>query len=391
MKIALFSDTYTPEINGVAIHVNALREGLESLGHEVLVVTTNADETTKGKDKGVLRCPSIKLKRIYGYGMSMPINMKQYNVIRRFNPDIIHIHTEFGIGLFGIFAAKMLKKPIVYTLHTIYDDYVYYVMPKPFVRTGQNVFYKYIRMISRNAAVITGPSEKSHEYLKHAGIKRNIEIIPNPVDVNKFNISNVTIEDINVVRGKYNIPKDAFVGCVITRIGKEKSIDVLIEYISKYIKINPNFRFLIVGDGPSKDELKMQVENLGLENIVIFVGRIANHDLLPYYAVSDVFLTASLSDTNSISMLEAMSMGLPILQRYDPINKGQVVEGVNGFIFDSNESFNEKLNYLCNLNFNDRLELKKSVRRSVISSNTKNNTAKKIIEVYEKALMKTNN
>lgn len=386
MKIALFSDTYIPEINGVAIHVKALREGLESLGHKVLVVTTNADGN-ENNENGVLHCPSIKLKRIYGYGMSMPINMKQYNAIRKFDPDVIHIHTEFGIGLFGIFVAKRLKKPIVYTLHTIYDDYVYYVMPKPFVKAGRNVFYKYIRMISKNANVITGPSEKSHEYLKHAGIKRSIEVIPNPVDVDKFNASNVTIDEINAVRKKYKIPKNAFVACVITRIGREKSIDVLIDYIAKYIKINPNFRFLIVGDGPSKAELEKQTKDQGLENIVIFVGKVPNSELLPYYAVSDAFFTASLSDTNSISMLEAMSMGLPILQRSDPINKGQVIEGVNGYIFNDDKSFINKLDYLCNLNFNDRFELRKSVRRSVISSNTKNNTAKKLCDVYKKAIL----
>lgn len=386
MKIALFSDTYAPEINGVAIHVKALKEGLESLGHEVLVVTTKTDGK-EGNENGVLHCPSIKLKRIYGYGMSMPINMKQYNVIRKFKPDVIHIHTEFGIGLFGIFVAKMLKRPVIYTLHTIYDDYVYYVMPKPLVKTGQNVFYKYIRMLSKNATFITGPSEKSHEYLKNAGIERSIEVIPNPVDVNNFNANNVSIDEINIVREKYDIPKNVFVGCVITRIGKEKSIDVLIDYISKYIKVNPNFRFLIVGDGPAKNELEKQVKNLGLEDIVIFAGKIPNDKLLPYYAVSDAFLTASLSDTNSISMLEAMAMGLPILQRLDPINKGQVVEGVNGYIFDNSQSFIDKLDYLCNLNFNDRVELKKSVRRSVISSNTKNNTAKRIVDVYKKSML----
>ena len=386
MRIALFSDTYPPEINGVAIHVKALKEGLESFKNEVLVVTTNADGK-ESREESILHCPSIKLKRIYGYGMSMPINVKQYNIIRNFNPDVIHIHTEFGIGLFGIFVAKMLKKPIVYTLHTIYDDYVYYVMPKPFVKTGQNVFYKYIRMISKNATVITGPSEKSHEYLKLAGIKRDIEVIPNPVDVNKFNSSNVTINEINEIRARYKIPKNAFVACVITRIGKEKSIDVLIDYIADYVKVNPNFKFLIVGDGPSKNELEKQAKARGLDDIVIFVGKVPNSELLPYYAVSDAFLTASLSDTNSISMLEAMSMGLPILQRSDPINEGQVIEGVNGFIFSDNQSFINKLDYLCNLNFNDRLELKKSVRRSVISSNTKNSTAQKLCNVYKKAML----
>ena len=277
MKIALFSDTYAPEINGVAIHVAALKEGLESLGHEVLVVTTNPKNNDTFQEHGVLHCPSIKLKRIYGYGLSMPINMKQYQIIKKFNPDVIHIHTEFGIGLFGILVSKMLKRPVIYTLHTIYDDYVYYVVPKPLIKTGQRIFYKYIRSLYKRATVITGPSPKSHEYLINAGLHRNVEIIPNPVDVDRFSIENVSTEDIDNVKKTYNIPDDAFVGCIISRVGKEKSIDVLLNYIEKYSKVNKNFRFLIVGDGPAKADLEQQAKKLGINNVVIFTGKISNN------------------------------------------------------------------------------------------------------------------
>lgn len=388
MKIALFSDTYAPEINGVAIHVAALKEGLENLGEEVLVVTTNPKEKLNFEESGVLHCPSIKLKRIYGYGLSMPINMKQYQEIKKFNPDVIHIHTEFGIGLFGILVAKILKKPVIYTLHTIYDDYVYYVVPKPLIKTGQRIFYKYIRSLYKRATVITGPSPKSREYLMNAGLYRNIEIIPNPVDVDKFSPDNVEQQDIINIKRKYNIPDYAFVGCIVSRVGKEKSIDVLLNYVEKYSQINKNFRFLIIGDGPAKEDLKNQAKKLGIDDIVIFTGKVLNNKLLPYYAVSDVFLTASLSDTNSISMLEAMSMGVPVIQREDPINKGQVLENVNGFIFKNQESFIEKLDFVYNMKNSDLKKLKNKVRNSVIHSNTKNNMAKKIIDVYAKAIKK---
>lgn len=386
MKIALFSDTYAPEINGVAIHVAALKEGLESLGHEVLVVTTNPKNNDTFQEHGVLHCPSIKLKKIYGYGLSMPINMKQYQIIKKFNPDVIHIHTEFGIGLFGILVSKMLKRPVIYTLHTIYDDYVYYVVPKPLIKTGQRIFYKYIRSLYKRATVITGPSPKSHEYLINAGLHRNVEIIPNPVDVDRFSIENVSTEDIDNVKKTYNIPDDAFVGCIISRVGKEKSIDVLLNYIEKYSKVNKNFRFLIVGEGPAKADLEQQAKKLGINNVVIFTGKIPNNKLLPYYAACDVFLTASLSDTNSISMLEAMSMGLPIIQRNDPINEGQVIENVNGFIFNDENNFIEKLNKVYKMTSEERAELKNKVRNSVIHSNTKNNMAAKIVDVYTHAI-----
>ena len=386
MKIALFSDTYLPEINGVAIHVAALKDGLESLGHKVLVVTTTPKDKTSFEANNVLHCPSVQLKKIYGYGLSMPINMRQFNVIKKFKPDIIHIHTEFGIGLFGILVAKMLKLPVVYTLHTIYDDYVYYVVPKPLVKTGQHIFYKYIKSLYKRATVITGPSPKSLKYLNNAGLNRNIEIIPNPVDVERFTLDNVERDEIIKVRKKYDIPDGAFVGCIVSRVGKEKSIDVLLKYIAKYSKLNKSFRFLIVGDGPAKKELELQTKVLDINDIVIFTGKVPNEQLLPYYAACDIFLTASLSDTNSISMLEAMSMGLPIIQREDRINKGQVVENVNGFIFTDENSFIEKLELVYKLSAVDRIELSNRVRNSVIQSNTKNNTAVKIVEVYKNAI-----
>ena len=386
MRIALFSDTYLPEINGVAIHVAALKEGLEALGHEVLVVTTTPKDKTSFDSNGVLHCPSIQLKKIYGYGLSMPINMRQFNIIRKFNPDVIHIHTEFGIGLFGILVSKMLRRPVIYTLHTIYDDYVYYVVPRPLVKTGKRVFYKYIRSLYKRATVITGPSPKSLEYLNNAGLHRNIEIIPNPVDVERFSLENVEREDVAQIRSKYNIPNDAFIGCIVSRVGKEKSIDVLLDYIAKYSKKNEKFKFLIVGDGPAKKDLEAQAKRLGIDRAVIFTGKVPNSQLLPYYAACDVFLTASLSDTNSISMLEAMSMGLPIIQREDVINKGQVVENVNGFIFTDESTFGEKLDLVYNMSAVDRVELSKRVRNSVIQSNTKNNMAAKIVSVYENAI-----
>ena len=156
--------------------------------------------------------------------------------------------------------------------------------------------------------------------------------------------------------------------------------------IDKYAKSKTKFRFLIIGDGPAKLDLEKQAKALKIDDIIIFTGKVPNSELLPYYATCDVFLTASLSDTNSISMLEAMSMGLPIIQRDDPINKGQVVENINGFIFNDEASFIEKLNLVYNMPPHQRSELKARVRNSVIHSNTKNNMAAKIVDVYNHAI-----
>lgn len=383
MRIALFSETYFPEVNGVVSHVKVLKEGLEKLGHQVLVVTTDVRAHKHYVRNDILYCPGKKIKKVYGYGAAMPMNSKRYKYLKEFNPDIVHIHTEFGIGLFGLFTAKLLKKPVVYTLHTVYDEYLYYLIPKVLTIAGRQIFYKYIKKIADNADLIIGPSKKSEEFLRRAGVRKKLEIIANGVDTNKFSPWSVTKSDKNKIRDIYKIPRDAFVGVTITRLGKEKSIDVLIKYIKQYIEKNDNFYLMIVGDGPAKLSLQNLSRQLGIDNKIIFTGKILNKDIIPYYGASDVFMTASLTEINSISMLEAMSMGLPVLQRYDEVNKDQIIEGVNGFTFLDSVSMIECLDNFINLSLEEKINLKTTVRESVIDQSSIN-VAKNILDKYLK-------
>ena len=129
MKIAIFAETYYPFISGVVTHIETLKNGLEAQEHQVLIVTMNPKASHHYLKDGILYCPSIPLKKIYGYGVANPVNLRRLSYLRAFNPDVIHIQTEFTMGLFGLFCARQLKKPVVYTLHTMYDDYLFYVAP----------------------------------------------------------------------------------------------------------------------------------------------------------------------------------------------------------------------------------------------------------------------
>ena len=133
MRIAIFTETYLPQINGVVTHIKILKEGLESLGHTVLIVTADSKTRRHYIKDDVLHCPAHNLKRIYGLDLASPVSRARLHYLKEFAPDIIHIHNEFSIGLSGIAIAKILHVPIVYTLHTMYDDYIYYIAPKPLV------------------------------------------------------------------------------------------------------------------------------------------------------------------------------------------------------------------------------------------------------------------
>lgn len=382
MKVAIFTETYLPYINGVVTHIKLLKEGLEKTGHEVLIVTADPETREHYIQNDILHCPAHAMKKFYNYGVSVPISRKRLKIIEDFNPDIIHVHNEFTIGISASYIAKKLKKPLVYTLHTMYDDYIYYVAPKPLIPFATKLSHKYVKYFAKSANAITGPSKKCDEYIKkECKIDTDVTVIPNPVELDKFHPSNITEESKKAFKEKYSIKDDEMLVCFCGRIGKEKSIDVLFEYWAKTVKKEDRLRLVIIGDGPCKEELVTLAKDLGISDMVTFTGAIPNHEMPPYYAACDIYVTASLSDTNSISMLEAMATGLPVLHRFDELNKGQVQNGVNGYIFFNEYEMYEQLKAFQKKSKEDKEILRHSVRESVKNAGSEN-LANYLLTVY---------
>ena len=140
MRIGIFTDSYTPFINGVTTSVLMLKKGLEKKGHTVYVVTVN-NENMKYKldEKGkVLRLPGVPIG-IYDYRLTGIYPLKAINIIKKWNLDVIHCQTEFGVGTFARIIAKQLNIPLVHTYHTMYEDYIHYITKGYFISTGKNV------------------------------------------------------------------------------------------------------------------------------------------------------------------------------------------------------------------------------------------------------------
>lgn len=384
MRVALFTETYFPSVNGVAAHVKTLRDGLIKLGNDVLVVT--ADKHCKHhfiKD-GILHCPSIEVKRFYGFGVAAPYSRKRARLIADFAPDVIHIHHEFGIGISGIFSARQLDIPLVYTLHTMYDQYIYYIAPPALLQTATRFSHKYERFIARNATAITGPSKKCGEYFERIGVQKKVNLIPNAVDAEIFDPDQFTREEKKALRSRYGIPKDRVVCCFAGRLGQEKSVDVLLEYWAKAVRTSDNLHLLIIGDGPEQDALQQLAGKLQLKGTVSFAGFVDHSEMPLHFSACDLYATASLSEMNSISMLEGMASGLPILQLYDEMNADQIHTGVNGYLFHTAEEFTEKLQEFCALSPDARAELKQSAIDSVRSRGSAD-LAEYMLGIYKKA------
>ena len=381
MNIALFTETYLPYINGVVTHVKSLKDGLERAGHNVLVVSADINTHRHYIKDGVLWCPAKEFKRFYDYGLASPVSIKRLRMIKNFQPDIIHIHNEFGIGLSGISIAKILKVPIVYTLHTMYDDYLYYIAPKPLIPVARKISHRYLRFLSKKASAITGPSRKVQEFLSECGVAKEVNVVPNPVELDKFQEDKVDPQKVAQLKAKYHIQDDEEIVCFCGRLGKEKSVDVLLNYFAQTVDRKDKIRLMIIGDGPSRPELMEQAKSLGIDDLVIFTGKVMHDELVHVYACCQLYVTTSLSDTNSISMLEAMATGLPVLHRYDQLNEGQVRSGINGYIFNTAEEMYGYMKSYRDKSPEEKLALKQSVIDSVKKSGQEN-LANYLLEVY---------
>lgn len=386
MRIALFTETYLPSINGVVTHVKTLKEGLEALGHTVLVVTADSRVNNHVIADDVMYCPAVKLKKIYNYDIAPPKSKERLDKIKSFAPDIIHIHNEFGVGISGVLIARTLKVPLVYTLHTMYDDYVYYVAKtKGFGKIVTSASHLYAKMLASTASAITGPSPKVSEYFKACGVKKPVHVIPNSVELDVFKPENVDRNDAVRMRRKFGFADDDMVFCFCGRLGKEKNITLLLEYWAKNVRPEDKIKLFILGDGPLHEQHCKEADELGISDMVKFAGRVEHPDLPVYYACCDAYITASLSDTCSISMLEGMAMHLPVLSLKDDLNVGQVKDGINGYNFTDADSMYELLKKLRDMPKDELAEFGRQTRESIKTSGAIR-LANDLLDVYKEAI-----
>ena len=351
MKIAFFSDTYPPEINGVATATKTLFDAFKKNGHDVFVVTTNPFSKKVEYKDNVLRIPGITLKWLYSYNMAGFINPKATKIIKKWSLDIIHVQTEAGIGIYGRLLASKLKIPLVYTYHTMYVDYTYYVTKGVLDPAAKGIVKKWTKSVSSSVTEMTTPSLKTKNALREYGVDRYINVIPNGIDLEMFEERNIDKNYIKEFKEKNKI-EDKYILLSLGRVAKEKAIDVLLEGYATFLKnsTNDNTVLLIVGDGPDRNRLENLAFELGISKNVIFVGKVP-HEQVPYfYFMSNLYISASTSETQGLTFIEAIAAKTLVLCRFDENLEDVIKEGKTGFFFSDNKSFNQKLISILKMN-----------------------------------------
>ncbi len=345
MRVALFTDTYTPEINGVVSSIVTLQEGLEAMGHDVFIVTTHASIISISYENRVLRLPGIQLKQMYGYVLTSPLHIRAYDIVKEMNPDILHAHTEFGIGIFARIVARLMHKPLVVTYHTTYEDYTHYVnvlKSKTFEKLAKRTVSQLSKLYIETSDGAISPSDKTKSMLQGYGIKREINVIPTGLNLDRFKIENVNKSEVSRLKSEYDLV-DKLTILYVGRIAKEKSIDLVIEGFSKIDQSKIPSRLVIVGAGPQEDELKELANKITDEGTVLFLGKKAAHTIPIYYHACDIFVSASLTETQGMTFIEALASGKVVFAREDSVLLDLIIPGKNGYFFTDAKDFSLKI------------------------------------------------
>ncbi len=391
MNIGFFSETYSPDINGVITSMNMFRAELERAGHNVYVFAPGAElfsrpdwlgrSGPKKRERGVYRFNSFSYPFYKSIRVAIPFNIAVQRRIGKLKLDVVHSHTPFSMGLFASWVARQERIPHVHTYHTLYPEYVKFYWPG-FKKWNQRAAEKLSAVFCNAATEIIAPSDGIREKLLGYGITKPVTTLPTGVGGEIF----TTTDPGGTIRKRYGIPPTAPLLITVARLGKEKSVDFLLRSFKQLLRHHPDAWYLITGDGPARLDLETLARELGIAQRVVFTGFMPKRsDVIKAYSTADVFVFASRTDTQCLTLLEAAATGLPLVAIKDAPLETALHPEVNGFFTDANEA---KFAWKVNRLLSDKKLARRFGRESVKIARTQSaeKRAGELITVYERAV-----
>ncbi|MDD3272336.1 MAG: glycosyltransferase family 4 protein [Syntrophomonadaceae bacterium] len=375
MKIGIFTDSYKPYTSGVVTSICTFREELEKLGHQIYIFAPSYPGYSENED-GVYRYYSVPSPTNPDYTLAIPIYPGMNSLLKRLDLDIIHVHSPFTMGRVGLHYARRYDIPIVFTYHTLYDQYVHYV---PVAQDlARDVTIKYSKNFCNQCDHIVVPSREVETILTELNIKTPRSVIPTGVPLEKFSHG-----DRQWLRKHYDIPEKNRILLFVGRLTKEKNLDFLLDAFKQVHQQIPDTSLVITAQGPMEGELKKHAGRLGLDlkQDVIFTGVLPFDTLVNVYYSADLFVFSSVTETQGLVLIEAMAAGLPVVAVRAYGVQDMVDDGINGYLTPCSipefsqavcKLLDDKENYRC---FSQNALLK-------ADSLSSHNMAKKLEELY---------
>jgi glycosyltransferase involved in cell wall biosynthesis len=363
MRVAIFSDTYKPQVNGVVNTIEMLDKEYRKAGIKTLIISS----TGTGHNFRTLTVPFYKEfeSAIFPYPKSI-------RLLKKFKPDIIHSHTQFNMGLAALAAKMILNVPIVTTFHTLIPDYFEHYFFRS--RIAKNLLWNYFKNYFKYCDAVTAPSDMMVKDIKKR-FNGNVIVIKNGVDTERFNPRNRS-----GVYSKYGIRRGDKVVLHVGRMSKERNLEELITAFKKISGKMPDVKLVMVGKGPIQEKLTSMAA--GDKNI-IFTGFVPDEMLPKLFASAYIFISPSKTDVYPLILLEACASGIPLIgTKYGGV--GHIINGNIGMKYGSAAELEKQLiGILDDKKRRDRLAAN---ARRFVETESWEAKANEFIELYRKVI-----
>ncbi|KRM09801.1 glycosyltransferase family 4 protein [Paucilactobacillus suebicus] len=378
MNIGLFTDTYFPQVSGVATSIKTLRDELEAQGHNVYIFTTTDPKVSKGQvEPGIFRFSSVPFVSFTDRRIAVRGLFKAYRLAKELDLDIIHNQTEFSLGWMGKVIARALHIPCIHTYHTMYQDYLHYIANGRIVKP-RNV-KQFASVYLAHMTGVIAPSERVLNVLEGYGVKSPIRIIPTGINLDQYQEAD-SPEVTSALRKELGYHEDTPVILSLSRLAFEKNIHEVIEAVPDILKRQPDAQLLIVGDGPAKETLENQVHDLNLDDHVTFTGEVSNDAVHHYYQMADVFVSASDSESQGLTYIEALASDLPIVVMRSPYTDELIDDPAIGSSFQKKSELVSKTIQYLGMNANGEDASKRAAKLEEISADK---FVKRVVRFYK--------
>jgi glycosyltransferase involved in cell wall biosynthesis len=297
---------------------------LRKLGHRVIIVAP--DYPGAAEEVDVVRLPSVPLPAYPNLRLVAPLTRGLIGRLENLKPDVIHVHSPFAVGLLGLYVSRAANCPAVFTCHSYYEEYTRYL--PPLSQPLKTVVRRYLVRFCGYCQLVLAPSRHLRDFLREIGIEQPLEVLPTGVQA-------PSIQPLSREATKRG--SRTFVMAVVGRLAKEKRVELALETVfelthDRQTVERDRWRLLIIGDGPEADRLKRLAVELGIKSLVTFLGEIPRERVFGNLRLADCLLFPSTVETQGLVMLEAMSLGLPVVAAESPAAAEILTNGRDGLM-----------------------------------------------------------
>lgn len=308
MKIGVFTDSYRPYTSGVVRSIELFTKEFTARGHNVYIFGPDQPffKARVQKEEGIFRFVSIPAPTFSDFVIPIPFSAQLGPTIKRIGLDLIHVHSPFLLGRLGARAARRYDIPLVFTYHTMYDQYIHYIpLPR---KTSRKLVQNIGRDFCNRCSLVITPSRPVKRYLQQLNVRAPIKVIPTGIELEEFENT-----DSSWLRKNYPIQEKEKVLLFVGRLGKEKNLVFLLRSFARIIKVFPSTKLVLIGSGPQEATLRKMCAGLGIDEKVIFTGLLPRSKIVHCYAGADIFTFPSVTETQGLVIGEAKAGGIPVV------------------------------------------------------------------------------